>query len=545
MTSQGSYSLPTSVLAKRALVISFAMLSSVVVDCSALLAQGNQVIRTAHSRERTREIIDDYSNSIGSDGGFDTPRHPDRRNLNGQGQVDVKSIRPLIRAFSDSMTQLTYALNDQTSQLPGARQIYAEALRLSGAAVGINKRSEKYGVDGAMLDDLQQLDADWRELAYQMENLRGLSGDSRALVDDINDADHKIRQAIGMQPQLDRRQLNLKVAGLAADLENLQEDIASELGNSHDSQTYRRSISRVRQAVLSLVATLRDDRSDTASIVDDYKQFESMWAPLAGKLSAEEDRYIERGIQRVAMSSGEIHRLLLLPQKVDQSQSAYLAKSLKKDIDEFFERTPLILVMHLPNSKLALPVADQFYATCARFVEVVSHSQDQAEIQDSFRKIEQAERAFLDVYRDVDSDRAVAVLSRISRTVGALRSSLHIHRDDFDSQTASDLAASIENCTEQIASVAKRWLQQDNQPFANDCLQETAELADVAATLHDNIMDGKRPSELKEGMIDIYERWRRVYGYLIKCQSEDRPTLGRLSTALTPAIVDLRALILQ
>ncbi len=544
MNTQGDSLRRTDRVTQRLTIVASVLLGWSIIDGSSVFGQGTHVIRTAHTRERTRELIDDYTNSVGVDGDFDRPRQSDGRNPSGAGQIDSKAIRPLIHGFSDSMTQLTYALNDQVSQLPGTRQIYTEALRLSGRAVAINKRTEKYAVDAEMLDDLQQLDADWRELAYRMENLRGLSGDSRSLVADLNDADLRIRQAIGIQPQLDRRQLNLKVAGLVADLENLQEDIAAELGNSQDSQLYRRSISRVRQVVLNLVAVLRDDRSDTQVIVDEYKQFEAMWAPLVAKLRVEDDRYIERGLRRVAVSAGEIHQLLLLPQKMDQSQYIYLAKALKKNIDEFFERTPLVLVMHLPNAKQALPVADQFYASCARFVEVVNHSQDQAEILDSFRKIEQAERAFIDVFRDVDSDRAVAVLTRIDQTMGSLRSSLQIQRDDFDAQAAADLAATIQNFSEQIGATARRWLEQDNQPFANECLQEMTDLADTAARLHDDILEGKRPSDLKDGMTDIYERWRHVYGYLIKCQTEDRSTLGRLSSGLTPAIVDLRTIIL-
>ena len=530
----------------RATLITLSFAGQILFLNSLASAQNrNPIVRASHSRERARELIDEYTNSVGMDGDFDRPRINDRRHSQGQGEVDLKALRPLIRGFADGMKQLTYDLNDQMGQVAGLRQAYTEALRLSASTAAIERRAEKNGVDGAMLDELQQVDADWHELAYRMEAVRTLSGDSRSLIADINDAAKRIRQVIGMQPQLDRRQLNLTVAGLAADLEILQEDIASELGNCRDWQAYRRSISRVRQAALNLITVLRDDRSDTALIVDDYKQFAALWSPLLAKLRSEDDRYIDRDIRRVAASLAEVHQLLLLPKQVDQTQYAYLAKSLKKDIDEFFERTPLILVMHLPNAKQALPVADQFYGACARFVETVNHSQDQGEILDSFRQIELAERAFNDVYREIDSDRAAAVLSRIVQTTNSLRTSLQVQRDDFDGQSADDLAASIQNFTDQIATISKRWLDQDNQPFANECLQETADLADAAARLHDQIIEGRRPPELGDAMTEVYERWRRVYGYIVKCQTEDRPALGRLATALTPAVVDLRAMLIQ
>ncbi len=516
---------------------------SILVDNSLVFSQGTPVTRASHTRDRTRGFIDDYSNSL--DNEFHVPHQPGDQAHGDVGPVDGKTLRPLIRVFSDNLTQLTYALNEQISEVPGLRHSYTEALRLSGTAVSVNKYSEKYGVDQTNLEQLKQLDADWRELAYRLESLRGVTSETLDLVKGVNDADHRIRQLIGIQPQLDRRQLYLKAASLAGDLQNLQEDIAAELGSGQDAQVYRRLVSRLRQVVLNLIAIIRDERSDANVIVEEYKQFESIWSPLVVKLRGEDDRNIERGIRRVSASVSEIHQLLLLPQKMDQSQFAHLATTLKKDIDEFLERTPLILVMHLPKSKLALSSADSFYVACAQFTDVVKRSQEQAEIIEAFRRIEVAERAFIDVYRDVDSDKAVSVLSRISQTVSALRSSLHLQRDDFDSRTAEELAASIQNFTEQIEATTKRWLEVERHSFTQDCLQDAGDLTDRAARLHDDIVTGKPHAELKGEITELYETWRRVYDYLLKCQTEDRQAMGRISSNLTPALVELRTMILQ
>ena len=535
---------PTSRLqVHRSCILACAIFVGFQLEDVDVFGQDPAANRSSHSRERTQGFIDDYSNSLESE--FENPRRPANRTRDDAAEVDIKVLRPLLRTFSDGMTQLAYALNEQTTQIPGLRQSYTEALRLSGTAISISKHAEKHGADTVVQDQLLQLDADWRELAYRLEGVRDIPDEIHGLVKDINDADQRIRKLIGIQPQLDRRQLYLKAAGLAADIENLQEDLASELGNGQEAQVYRRAVGRLRQVVLNLISIIRDERSDASVIVEEYKQFETLWSPLVAKLRNEDDRYIERGLRRVAATANDMHKLLLLPQKMDQSQFAYLAVALKKDIDEFFERTPLVLVMHLPKSKLALATADQFYTACAQFTEAVNHGQDQGQILAAFRKIETAERAFIDVYRDVDSDKAVAVLNRITRSVNALRSSLHIQQDEFDSQTAEDLAASIQNFAEQIEATAKRWLEQDRQSFAVNCLQDAGDMSDQAAQLHDDIVSGKPQTELKNEIAELYETWRRVYGYLVKCQTEDRAALGRISSSLTPALVDLRTMILQ
>ncbi len=518
---------------------------------SDLWSQGTNATRASHSKDRTRAFIDDISNSLSGDSDFDSPRRTGNR-ISADGRTfDLKAVRPLIRAFSNSLEQLTYALNEQVQSNPasGLRQVYTESLRLSGTAASISKLSERQGSDGALQDELQQLDADWRELAFRIGNATGntpgLTSELSELVSNINDADLRIRQSIGIQPQLDRRQLYLKAAGLVADLENLQEDVSSELGNSSNSKVYRQAIGRIRQVALNMIAIIRDEWQESNIIVDEYKQFEALWSPVVAKLRGENDRYIERGLRRVSASAGDVQQLLLLPRKMDQSQSIYLASVLKKDIDEFFERTPLILVMQLPRSKQALGTADQFYNSCAQFTEAVNRSGNPADIVDSFRKIEGAERAFIEVYRDVDSDKAIAVLNRINRSVNSLGASLQIQRDDFNSQSAEDLAAAIQNFTEQIEAAAKGWLGDDRQSFASDCLQDAADLADRAAKLHDDIASGKSQVDLKGEMTELYDTWRRVYTYLAKCQTDDRAALGRLASSLTPAMVDLRTMILQ
>lgn len=525
-------------------VISSCVLLAALMNSNAPTAIGQPAgPRATHSRDRTQGFIDDYSNSL--DNEFENGRRTGSRTREDIAEVDVKALRSLIRTFTDELTQLTYALSEQIGQLPGLRQSYNDALRLSGTSLSVYKHTEKHGYDSLLQEQLLQLDADWRELAYHLEGTRGLPDESLDLIKKINDADLRMRKIIGIQPQLDRRQLSLKAAGLAADVENLQEDLSSELGNRQEVQVYRRSLSRLRQIALNLITVIRDERSDGAVIIEEYKQFETLWSPLLAKLRTEDNRYIDRGLRRVSASAGEIHKLLLLPQKLDQTQCGYLAATLKKDIDEFFERTPLALVMNLPKSKSALTTAEQFYSACTQFTELLERGQEPAQLLTAFRKIEAAEKAFIDVYRDVDSDKAIAVLNRIQRSVNSLGSSLHLQQDEFDSGTAEGLAASIQNFTEQIESSAKRWLDADGQPFADDCLQEAANMSDRAAHLHDDIVRGRPMSELKSEMTELYDTWRRVYDYIIRCQTDERPRLGRISSKLTPAMVELRTMILQ
>lgn len=510
-------------------------------------AQGLPAQRATYTRDDTQKLLNDYSESLQDRNRYGNDRRPGVGPTLPAGGVttEMKQIRPLIRGFSETASQLTYSMNDQISRFPGLRSLYSDALTVSAEAIGLDRRAAQLGDHRLLLDEFEQLDADWRELAYKLQNVRGLPAETRDSISRLTSLDQQILKALNTQPQINRHELALEAAGLAGDLHNLQEDIAAEMGRSQQAQQLLVQTGRARQLMLTLISLSRDTQVDTSALTREFKAFGAVWQPLAVKLQAEDNGYLQRDIRRISRSAGKIHQLLLLPQAIDKTQLVFLAATLKKDIDEFFTRTPLILVVHLPKSSRALATADQFYGVCEHFVDEVNSGKDYDHLVDSFRYIEEAERSFSDVYSAINSDRAVAALHRIEQTVSTIRTSLHIQREDFDRNSANELAASVANLTEQLDFATKQWLTVDRQPFSAECREETAALVAHSAALQKDLIRGVPVSQLRRDIDDTYEHWRTAYKYLVQCETEDRPILGRLSGRLTPALVELRTLISQ
>ncbi len=520
--------------------------ASLLASALPVFAQGQPGQRPSYTREDTRGMIDDYSDALKDRNRFGNGH----RTTNAPGNpaegvtAEMKQVRPLIRSFSENASQLTYSMNDQIGRFPGLRSLYSDALTVSAEAVGLDRNATQHSDHHLLLDDFEQLDADWRELAYKLQSVRGLPADTRDLITELTSLDTQIRKALNTQPQINRQELSLEAAGMAGDLQNLQEDILAELGRTPQAQQLLIQTGKARQQMLTVISMCRDSQVDAAVVVREYKQFAAVWQPLASKLQAEDNRFLERDIRRISLSTGKIHQFLLLPQATDKPQLTYLATTLKKDIDEFFARTPLILAMHLPKSSRAIPTADQFYGVCEHFVDQANRGESLEELTDSFRYIEEANHNFADVFGAINSDRAVAALQKIEQTVDTIRTSLHIQREDFDRNSASELAASIENLTEQLDLATKEWLANDPQSFTNACRQETTTLAKHAAAIHNNLVRGVPVAQLRLEIDETYEHWRAAYRYLVKCQQkEDRLVLGRLSGRLTPALVELRTMI--
>lgn len=520
--------------------------SSLVALSGPALAQTLPAQRATYSREETRDLLNDYSDVLKDRNRYGNTRRPIAPADPRAGLTqEMRQIRPLIRSFSENASQLTYSMNDQITRYPALRTLYSDALTVSAEAIGLERHAAQHDDHRLILDDFEQLDADWRELAYKLQNVRGLPAETRDLIANLTSLDQQIRKALNTRPQVDRQELSLEAASLAGDLQNLLEDIGSELGRTPQAQQWMIQTGKARQLMLTLVSMCRDSQADANDLAREYKQFAAVWQPLAVKVQAESSSYLQRDIRRINASAGKIHQLLLLPKTVDKAQLVFLAATLKRDIDDFFSRTPLILVMHLPKSGRALATADQFYGVCDHFVDQVNRGEPDDVLVDSFRFIEEAERTFSDVYGEINSDKAVASLQRIGQTVATIRSSLNLQREDFDRVAASDLAASIANLTEQLDQATKQWLANDPQSFGNACRQETAALATRAAAIHTDLIRGVPVAQLQRNIDETYEHWRTAYRYLVQCQTDDRPGLGRLSGRLTPALVELRTMISQ
>lgn len=524
----------------------FLAATTLCVSSLSSVAQETPARRATYTRDEARDIINDYSDSLQERNRFGNTRRPVTPANPGGVTAEMKQARPLIRNFSEAASQLTYSMNDQINRFPGLRSLYSDALTVSAEAIGLDRHAAQHGDHSQILDDFEQLDADWRELAYKLQNVRGLPADTRDLIAELTSLDQQIRKALNTQPQINRQELSLEAAGLAGDLQNLLEDIDAELGRTQEAQQLMIQTGKARQQILAVVSACRDSQIDPAIPAREFKQFETVWQPLAVALQAEDNRYLERDIRRISLSTSKIHQLLLLPQSVNKPQLTFLTATLKKDIDEFFSRTPLLLVMHLPKSNRALATADQFYGVCEHFVDQVNRGEDFDELVDSFRYLEEADRSFTDVYGAINSDKAVAVLQRIEQTMDTIRIALHVQREDFDRNAAREAAARIANLTEQLETATKQWLASDPQSFGAACRQEVATLARQSATIHNDLVRGVPVPQLRREIDETYDHWRVAYKYLVQCQQkEDRLVLGGLSGRLTPALVQLRTMISQ
>lgn len=510
-------------------------------------AQPTRTAPASYTRDQARQSIEDLSGMMDDD--FSLRRRPGSgfpggTNPAGQLTAEMRKVRPLIKDFATEVPQLSYLLSDEQRRLPNIRTMVNEANSMAALAISLDKHAQKLNDHRQLIQEFEQLDATWRELAYRLETVRGLSKDVRDEVATLSDMETQIRDSIGMRPQVNRRELVQKTNDLAQDLRNLTEDVQAEIRGS-DSRKYQVELNRARQQVLNLASLADDPSAEMDDIVNEYNRFQQIWYPQRAKLQEFNNSYLERSLRRITQNDGEVHQLLLLPAKIDSSELVYLTSALKKNIDEFFDRMSLKLLMHLKHADRVAGVATEFYGVNEHFVDIVKTGADREDLIDAYHYIEQAQRNFSAVFSDIESDDALAALSQIEQTIAALGRSLQIQSGDLNRQQAIELAANVEGLADQLEYAAKRWLNRDRQQFSRQCLDAIAQMREETLQLHQDLVSNTPSSNLRRQIDSVYNLWRETYGYLVKCQTEDRPTLGRISSRITPALVELRTMLAQ
>jgi hypothetical protein len=325
-------------------------------------------------------------------------------------------------------------------------------------------------------------------------------------------------------------------------LQNLREDIELELEPS-DARNQLVLTTQKLQQQAEHITYIVNDQADYDTIVSEYKRFQELWYPHAAKLRPVENPYVERNVRRIAQNNRTVHELLYLPQQVDPSQLLYLTNVLKKQVDEYFTRAPLKLLIELPTPEQALPTANEFYGMVENFADCVESGNNRSELIDAFRYIDGSWQSFDRVFRPIKSQKAQVVLNQIEESINALRDGLYIEKERFDSSAAVELAASLVNHAEHIEYEANRWLNKRRPPYRAEAQEALGAFITKSRKFHESLVREIPVSQLRKDCLDVYEQWRKVYGFISKCDTEERPELGRLASRTTPALVELRTIL--
>jgi hypothetical protein len=477
--------------------------------------------------------------------GFD--RGPDRRRSYYEQPAvaeDPQSLE-LVRRIFDRVAQeadaLQVGLNNDVDQIRGIRYVLHDVIQFSARAQVLADGCRRADRLGVLCGDFEAFDRDWQAISYKLRRLPEIN-QSAAIkrVDVIDQLDRKLTDIFKLKPHFDQRELLRVTAALTDKLQRLAEDIEVEMV---DPQLRRQlsGASRRAQSEAQMVSDMADSETDPTAVAGEFKEYLELWHPLVRQIrQADANRALERTVVRISHSNREIAEMLRMPTQNDTSNVAYMMESLKRDVDEYFTRAPLRLVMDLPDSRTALATAGEFYGLCEQFTQDANNNASQADLAASFQNISQSWRSFDRTFRPMQSEPARRVLNRIEENMGSLASALQLYDQQLDGRRLSEVSYALVAAADNIHRDTRIWLEHERPDFGQEAIRATQSFVERCQRFSDAVTGGASVDQLRTEIVNIYEHYKRVYGFISQCRGRERGRLAENAKRAKAALVDLR-----
>lgn len=453
--------------------------------------------------------------------------------------LSISEVRSTLEKFSSDSSALAISLNRVMYQVPGVREYIADVLKVrarSSILVDKVRRDSNLNLIASEYGEIDQL---WRVVSHQLEQVRGLDRESKKLIVSMNESDRKLGDLLQTGPQLKRTELLRQTSALTNALSILVEDIEMELSREPQRFELVREGQLVEQRMVQ-VSNLIIDRQNYDSIKREYLAYRDSWNAFSTRLRPYNNRILSRGVQRVVQQDRTIQELLWLPQDGANFQEiAHLTEALKRDVDEFFRRATLRLLISLPPANY-ISTSDEFYGTVENLIDTVNHNESTSELITSFSYIEHSWKEFSALFHTVESPAALQLLDKVDNSINALRISLRIEQPS-ESIDIAKLVVSLEAQSAQLSIVAEQWLATESPSFRRSTQDSIRDFSSIAHELHRLVM--VRPTSMalvRTKSSELFESWFQVHDKISRCETREKYQLQETAVRITQMLMDLR-----
>jgi len=241
------------------------------------------------------------------------------------------------------------------------------------------------------------------------------------------------------------------------------------------------------------------------------------------------DRWLDMWRER--LEGAAFWPAMWLEHQTSRENLKMIADSLSRDVDEFFNRVPLRLLLHFKNVASILQTADDFYGTVQNLQDCIERNESDQEIRECYRHVEDYGTQFVRAFEPLRSSSGRVVLREIEDGMLALRNELNIAGtvDAVDVRSLIQTAARLEVLADHLEMDVTQWLNYERPSYATQAAQASDRFVKQAQRLHRSLQSRPTAAELKREVENLYVEFERIYGYLGRCRTEDRAHLKNIA----------------
>lgn len=456
-------------------------------------------------------------------------------------KIDPRILANLMRESVTESEKLYRSLERDYQRNPEVRSLLRELVTQRARAARLSADMQSGVSLERLLPDLQKLDSDWHYLSNQMSQTRQLSRTTVDSQDRIDRLQRQLEKLFEMEPQLDRRALLVELSSLDSAMRNLVQELETDFTSGVDFSDLiidARKLDRQAYRVQELVL----DQYPYPDVVAGYNRFSQMWTALRPKMQLVQNRYIDRTIRDIMMVDDRLHDLLWIEQQTSRDDLKQIAGSLMRDVDEFYARLNLKLMLSFKDVNSILEEADKFYGTVKNFNDSANANASPQELLRDYRFVEEYGTRFVRAFTPLKSKTGQVVLREIEDGIVGLRNELNLSGtvSTIDTRRLVPIAATLEILADELSLNVRQWLNRERPTYAGAAMDDVQRFVQRTSRLHNQMQYRPTAQELQREMSDLVQEWRNVYQHLGRCRTEHRDRLRRLSTEISQAIFELR-----
>jgi hypothetical protein len=485
-------------------------------------------------RGRRREFVEGLLQTL-IDSQLPPQQTPPARVLPGQPRPPVHlppagnlaEIRSELDGFAAESRGLLTALQGDWSRAGLVGPLIGDTAKVHHAASALAGKYRQFHLRDVtpISEDYSTLNRDWRVLAHRIRQTRNLSRACYDRVDSLTERDRRLCQLLDVEPQLDGASLLRHTAALTVDLQNLGEDLESDLPPSPERNRLLALCRQTQQGAGEVTEAVFGDAVPDVTR-QSYQRFRGDWSALAAALRPVENHYVQRTVRRVWRTDRVIHELLWIPYETDPGHVVFMAQILRGNIDALYDTVSLEDLIDLPPARQVLPTASEFYGLCEYFILCAEDEDSLEDLANAYWDLDAAWPGFLACFDSAQSTHVQQTLAEIEQSMSALRQLLGI-----PPAVDWELAQQRSSRLEYLAHELERSLESTKQSSSKYPSHVRSRIASAATksqsfctscrSLNSKIVAKTNPKQLGPACTDVAQAWSSLQKGMITVFREE------------------------
>lgn len=373
-----------------------------------------------------------------------------------EASPQMQSYRSSLGAFSTQANTLANALEQSSVDVRGVRSLMPEMLKLKTTAAIMHEHARETHDLDLVRDSYRDLDNQWRNLSFQLQQLRGIDSTTTGFIRKLDGHCDSICNLFHLKHQFNRGAILRLAFQTEAHLRTLLESIEYDLYDRDGAEPLASKCRGLAEQCRRLGVFVSDASYD--DVITKYSSFVTDWRTLATELYPYQDPHCSRCIRRIRTCNQQVFEQLRLPLSIDRAYLSHVSRGLSEEVNSLFENMTIRSLIQLPpaQQQAMLSAARELYGQCEHYCKCVEQNAPLDDLMSDYIAIND-QWTTLDRYLSPLAAKSV-VASR--RTITAhdhdLRGLLRVP-SRMNREHALQLAASLEEVAQHLRYDVRRY----------------------------------------------------------------------------------------